>query len=199
MYQLTNINEETPLSVSIEGSELIDLGGEYDKIINPEYAKFYFKITEQKRNLAEINFNVESKHTKIDYNWKPSRMSATLTRPFENQSFNLTQTSLNGFMPAIRLTEGSEEMRDPFNKQFGNGDFLKTIFQSFYYIPFQRTIGKYAVSLTTRREIQDIVTSDPETTSSVLLSTLSKDAILRQKVSTLYVSQFLRRRCLPIM
>jgi predicted ATPase len=183
-------DEEIPLSVSIEGSELIDLGGEYDKIITPESAKFYFTVIEQKRNLTEINFNVESKHTKIDYNWKRNGTSATLTRPFENQSFTLRQMSLNGFMPAFQLTEGPEEIRDPFNRQFANGDFLKNIFHSFYYIPFQRTIGKYAVSLTMKRSIDDIVTADPEQTSSVLLSTLSKDAILRQKVSTLYASIF---------
>lgn len=182
-------NEENPISMTVEGSERIDLGGNYDGIIEPEFAKFYFTIMEKNRQLMEINFNVHSQHTKFDYNWKPQGVSATLNRPFENQSFELKQTSLNGFVPGVQLTEGPENLR-VFNKQFANGDFLINFFRHIYYIPFNRVIGKFAVQLTGKQNIESIVTSDPEKTSSVLLSTLSKDAELRQKVSSLYASIF---------
>ena len=182
-------DENNFVSITIKGKEKIELGGSYDDIIESEYADYLFKVSTKKHDVREIIFSVKSDHTEIDYRSTPQKTSGRLYRPYENVGTELNFTSTTNFIPLLTVNTSSNEINRKFNDEF-QGKFLKNIFNSFYYIPFNRTIGKFGVDITQKRSVDDIVTSDPKTTSSALLSTLGKDRKLRQKVSDLYVTMY---------
>lgn len=187
---IVNANDtKKSITIGITGQEIMDIGGFYKSNLEREYANYVFKVTADERDLKEIQFYVESRHSEIDFRWRPSNVSATLRRPEEDESWKLKLNALNGFIPSFVLDQGLEELQRKFNEQF-QGEFLKTIFNKIYYIPFQRTIGKYGVPLTSKHTLEQIVTRNLETTSSNLLSTLGKNPRLRQKVSELYESMY---------
>ncbi len=175
------------ITIGISGNEIIDIGGIYDQHIESEYADYSFTVTANKNYLHEINFHVKSDHSKINFTWTQSNVSAKLVRNYENESLDLKLTTMNGFIPSLMLHGGLAEMQRKFNEQF-QGQFLGKIFDKIYYIPFQRTLGKFGEYITTKQNIEKIVTRDPEITSSNLLSTLAKNRLLQQKVSEAYES-----------
>ena len=187
---IVNLGDENKfVSITIKGKEKIELGGSYDDIIESEYADYLFKVSTKKHDVREIIFSVKSDHTEIDYRSTPQKTSGRLYRPYENVGTELNFTSTTNFIPLLTVNTSSNEINRKFNDEF-QGKFLKNIFNSFYYIPFNRTIGKFGVDITQKRSVDNIVTSDPKTTSSALLSTLGKDRKLRQKVSDLYVTMY---------
>lgn len=182
-------NEQKSISIGIKGTEKIELGGDYDGFIESEYADYFFKVSGKEHDIHEINFYVKSDHTEIDYRHSKEKASGTLRRPFEQKSWNLNFTGTPTIIPSLTVSEAPDEINKKFNKEF-QGKFLKNIFNKFYYIPFNRTIGKFGVDITQKQNIDHIVSRNPETTSSALLSTLGKDRNLRQKVSDLYVTMY---------
>jgi len=182
-------DEKKSISITIQGREKIELGGNYGGIIESEYANYFFKVSAKENDIHEIYFYVKSDHTEIDFRSTPQKTSGTLRRLYENKSWDLNFTSTGNIIPSLTVTEASPEINRKFNDEF-QGKFLKNIFNRFYYIPFHRTIGKFGVDITQKRSVDNIVTSDPETTSSALLSTLGKDRKLRQKVSDLYATMY---------
>ncbi len=184
-------DDQIPLTIGIKGSNEIDIGGVYEDTFDPEDANYSLIVTTDRNNLREINFNVESEHSKINYHWLPTKTSSTLNRNYENQSLDLELSTLNGFIPSLILHLGTDELQKKFNNQF-QGKFLGESLDKIYYIPFQRTIGKLGESTTSKQEFDRIVTRDPEITSSNLLSTLAKNRPLQQKVSEAYENVFPR-------
>ena len=182
---------ESNISIGIDFREVIQMGVNYDEILEPESAKCFFSVISTKRSLSKVYLGVDSRHTQIDATWKPNGFQGRLTRPFENSSYNLELTQMQGLIPQMQIEPStdkkvvSQNYIQTFGRDFGS-EFLKKIFESFYYVPFQRTIGTYGVPLTNQSEIKDLVQRDPNKTSSALLSTLAKAHSLRKSVARLF-------------
>ena len=188
---------ESNISIGIKFKKIIQLGGNYGKVIEPELANCLFRVTSSKHNISEVYVGVESQHTQFDVTWTPNTFSGHLIRPFENTSHELQLIQLQGFIPRLQISNAADKQgktlsqiyHQAFSHDFG-GDFFKDVFASFYYVPFHRTIGKLGVPLITESRIENIVQRDPEKTNSALLSTLSKTPSLRKNVARLYTKIF---------
>lgn len=185
---VSNNDEERSITIGISGNEIVNIGEIYDndQHIKSESADYGFKITANRNDLNEINFYVKSDHSNVKFRWIPAGSDGTIGRPYERREIKINLNGLNGYIPTLTLPESSV-LAQEFAKQF-QGDFLNNIFKKIYYVPFQRTVGKVGVDITGKKDVEHIVTRNPETTSSNLLSTLGKNKQLQQKVSKLYES-----------
>jgi len=181
------------ISLGIQFRKIIQLGGNFNEVIEPEFANCLFRVTSSKHNVSEVYVDVKSKHTQFDATWKPHGFIGHLIRPFEDSSYNLQMTQFQGLVPQMQINRDVQSKGktipqmylQAFNHDFGS-NFFKDVFASFYYVPFQRTIGKFGVHLTDEFDIRDIVQRNPEKTSSALLSTLAKVHTLRKNVAKLF-------------
>lgn len=182
-------NTSKPLSINLEFSEKILLGAIDGNYIDSEFANIFYSVSFKEQNITQVNFNVHSQHTDVSYISKPPK-SATgyVRRKFDDFTCEFLINS-EGLIPQFQITGAAQHISQAFNKDF-QGDLLRNIFLKFYYIPFQRTIGEFGPVLTARADISQIVSRNPASTSSRLLSTLAKDPKLWHKVSQLFSSVY---------
>lgn len=94
---------ENNISIGINFREKIHLGGNYDGVIEQEYAKCLFRVTSSKNDIQEVYVGVDSDHTQFNATWTPSGFKGHLIRPFEQNSFDLQLTQFQGLIPRMQI------------------------------------------------------------------------------------------------
>ena len=174
---VTNRDEESDFTIQIEGVQEYNYD---DENIISRYA-YDVNFLPDEKNKVSFRWTIGSHE--IDFAWNASRHEEI--NLFNNQTgekINLPGGNPHaGINPKFYTNSGDKKIDEPLNHLFKNGKYTRELLNEFYYVPFNRTATSYGVTLTS--DYRNMVSINPTRMMSSMISKLSKDLQLLDKVS----------------
>jgi len=177
---VTNHKLDVPLAIGIMAQKLLPHGLEDQSSL---LAKLAYNVEFINENVHFLHFGVESQEFKLSFQFRNNNSTVNATHSFSDLMIPLKDDPhLDGINPRILAQNTNELIGRNFNEYFSNGEFTKHLLDEFYYVPYNRTVTSYGVSL--QRNTVRQLSSNPVTMMSLIISKLSKDPTMLDSVSS---------------
>ena len=124
--------------------------------------------------------------------------TTTVSGPWAESSSPISAHADDEFAPAINVDLAESPMARTFNEVFGGGRFFASMLGGLRHVPFSRVVTSYALPLGCD---EDVLSPDRARAAASLLSRISGDHFLREKIShmmrELGLGEIMTRNILP--
>ena len=183
------------IHIGITGQKITSMGGAPDVASSFSYSAEFGSLGRPSKVDAAVEMGGDPAASapcemRVDHAYDKGRGSATITGAWMPDGHG-KQVDVDGdFAPRIRASLDDHPAAGALASAFTNGEYFRALLAGVCHVPFSRVVTSYALPL---KYDADLLSADRAKGASSLLSWLSADPSLQDKVSSLLAEIGLRR------